>query len=169
MKTINLIAMAAISFSLVGSASAGSATANLNVSATVSSNCTVSTAPLAFTYDPVVTNAASGADNTATGGVTVQCTKGDTHALSLNFGQNVTSTTQRRAKSGTNYLNYNLFTDNTYATIWADGTSLTSTVSFGPFASSTTAITTSVFGKMPKGQDAPTGTYTDTVVATVNF
>ena len=160
---------AALSIAVSGTAKAGSATANLNISATVSSNCTISTSAVAFAYDPVVANSASGADVTGTGGVTVQCTKGDTHAVSLNFGQNVITTTQRRVKSGLNYLNYNLYTDNTYATLWGDGTSLTQTVSFGPFTSSATAITSTVFGKMLKGQDAPIGSYTDTVIATVNF
>jgi len=169
MKTMNLIAMALTSLSALGSAHAGSSSANLNVSASVAANCTISTAALAFSYDPVVANAASGADSLATGSVTVQCTKGDTVSVALNFGQNVTGTTQRRVKSGSNYLSYNLFTDSTYATIWADGTSSSSALSYGPFASSTTAITTTVFGKMPKGQDAPVGAYSDTVLATVNF
>ena len=54
---------------------AGSATANLNVSASVAAVCTISTAPVAFgAYDPVVANAAT--DLNGTGTVTVACTKG---------------------------------------------------------------------------------------------
>src|SRR6185436_927484 len=55
--------MAIIFGAFVAPVSAATATANLGVSATVTVNCTISTAALAFgSYDPVGTNAAANLD-----------------------------------------------------------------------------------------------------------
>ena len=52
--------MLGLAFAFSGSSYAATDTANLDVSATVSANCTISTAAVAFgTYDPVVTHAST--------------------------------------------------------------------------------------------------------------
>src|SRR4030088_1300176 len=59
---------------------AGSAPANLAVSALVNANCTISTTALAFgSYDPVVTNAATALNGNGT--VVIACTKGSAPAI----------------------------------------------------------------------------------------
>ena len=68
-------------------ANAATATANLGVTATVTNNCTISTAALAFgSYDPVVANASTNLDGTGT--VVVACTKGATATIGLGLGGN---------------------------------------------------------------------------------
>ena len=71
-------AVAAVAFvfaAFSAPASAATATANLGVTATVTNNCTISTAALAFgSYDPVVANASTNLDGSGT--VSVACTKG---------------------------------------------------------------------------------------------
>ena len=77
------VAIVAAAFS--APASAATATANLGVSATVTNNCTISTAALAFgSYDPVVTHASTNLDGTGT--VVVACTKGVAPTVGLGLG-----------------------------------------------------------------------------------
>ncbi|MBI1873416.1 MAG: spore coat protein U domain-containing protein [Acidobacteria bacterium] len=148
-----------------GRTDAGSATANLSVSATVSVNCTISTAALAFgSYDPVVTHAASPLDGTGT--VTIACTKGSTETIGLGLGANATGSQRRLNDGGTNYLNYELYQDSGHATVWGNsGAGLLSPAA----APSKAARNFSVYGRVASNQDVPAGSYTDTVVATVNF
>lgn len=158
-----------------GVASAGSATANLNVSASVAPNCTIATTPVAFgAYDPVVTHAGAALD--ATGTVEVACTKGATATITLGLGSNSTGTTRRMSDGGTEFLSYELYKqpgttpgaacNYTGAAVW--GTT-------GTDAFTTTAAPTkgtriyNVCGRVAGGQDVPSGSYTDTVQATVNF
>ena len=144
---------------------AGSATANLSVTATVGPNCTISTLPVAFpAYDPVVANASANDDGT--GSVIVACTKGSTVTIGLGTGLNVSAGQMRMKDATTDYLNYALYQDSGRATAWGtSGAGLLSPVA----APDKTARTFTVYGRIPSGQDVPAGSYTDTVVATVNF
>jgi len=147
------------------SASAATATANLAVSATVTNNCTISTAALAFgSYDPVVANASTDLDGTGT--VTIACTKGSTATVGLGLGANVSGTTRRLSDGSTNYLTYELYQDSGRTTVWGNsGAALLSPVA----APSKAARNFSVYGRVVSNQDVAAGSYTDTVVATVNF
>jgi spore coat protein U-like protein len=146
-------------------ASAATATANLAVSATVTSNCTISTAALAFgSYDPVVANASTDLDGTGT--VTIACTKGSTATVGLGLGANVSGTTRRLSDGSTNYLTYELYQDSGRTTVWGNsGAALLSPAA----APSKAARNFSVYGRVVSNQDVAAGSYTDTVVATVNF
>jgi spore coat protein U-like protein len=146
-------------------ASAATATANLGVSATVTNNCTISTAALAFgSYDPVVANASNNLDGTGT--VIVACTKGATATIGLGLGGNASGTTRRMRDGGTNYLTYELYQDSGRATVWSEaGAGLLS-----PSAAPSKAPRNfTVYGRVTSNQDVPAGNYSDTVVATVNF
>jgi spore coat protein U-like protein len=145
--------------------SAATATANLGVSATVTNNCTISTAALAFgSYDPVVANASTDLDGT--GVVTVACTKGMTATIGLGLGANASGAVRRMKDAGTNYLTYELYQDAGYATVWGDALAgLLSPVA----APSKAARDFTVYGRVTSNQDIPAGSYNDTVVATVNF
>lgn len=158
-----------LSFALSsGFVNAATQTANLNVSATVAANCTITTAAVAFgTYDPVVTNASTALD--ATGTVTTTCTSGASVTVLLGQGANAdTGSTDaapvRRMLSGTDYLSYQLYSDSGRTVVWGnDATSDVDVTGTGA------AVDTTVYGSVTAGQNVPSGSYTDTVVATVSF
>jgi spore coat protein U-like protein len=161
--TVSGMAIVAAAFGPV--ASAATATANLGVSATVTNNCTISTAALAFgSYDPVVAHASANLDGTGT--VTVACTKGATATIGLGLGSNPTGAVRRMKDAGTNYINYELYTDAGRSTVWTtSGAGLLATGA----APSKAARNFTVYGRVASNQDVPAGSYNDTVVATVNF
>jgi len=147
------------------SGQATSATSNLTVSASVSKNCTISTAPVSFgAYDPVGANATTPLD--ATGKVTVTCTKGAVATVGLGPGSNAQGTTRRMVQSGTVYLTYELYQDAGHTTVWGN----TSTDSLPiPAAPNRNPRDFTVYGRVTPTQDVTVGNYADTVVATVNF
>lgn len=153
---------------IAGQANAGTATANLSVTATVSASCSISTTPLAFgAYDPVGAHAATPLD--ATGGVVVTCTNGASTTVTLGQGSNANSGSSdaaplRRMVSGGNFLSYALYQNAGHTTIWGNtaGTGVGHT-------GSGTQTTVPVYGRVAAGQNVASGSYADTVVATVTF
>lgn len=151
------------------SAYAVTATDNLSVSATVSANCTISTSAVAFgAYDPVSANASSALDGAGT--VTVNCTSGAATTVTLGQGANAdTGSTDaaplRRMKAGTSdYLSYTLYSDTSRSTVWGN------TAGTGSAHTGTgTASALTVYGRVTAAQNVPSGSYSDTVVATVTF
>jgi spore coat protein U-like protein len=166
-KTVAVVGVgAAMAFAGFGSVTnAATATANLGVSATVTNNCTISTAALAFgSYDPVVANASANLDGTGT--VTVACTKGATATIGLGLGSNASGSVRRMTDGSSNYLTYELYQDSGRSTVWGTaGAGLLSPVA----APSKAARNFTVYGRVTSNQDVPAGTFNDTVVATVNF
>jgi len=146
-------------------ASAATATENLGVSATVANNCTISTSAVAFgAYDPVGAHASANLDGTGT--VTVACTKGASATIGLGLGANASGSTRRMTDGSSNYLTYELYQDAGRTTVWSDsGSGLLSPAA----APSVAARNFTVYGRVASSQDVPAGTYSDTVVATVNF
>jgi spore coat protein U-like protein len=144
---------------------AASATANLSVTATVGANCTISTTAVAFpAYDPIVANASVNDDGT--GSVIITCTKGTAATIGLGLGANASGSQMRMKDATTDYLNYALYQDSGRATVWGNsGAGLLSPVA----APDKNPRTFTVYGRIPSAQDVPAGSYTDTVVATVNF
>ena len=144
---------------------AGSATANLNVSASVSAVCTISTAAVAFgAYDPVVTNAATALNGTGT--LTVACTKGASATIDLGNGGNL-SGGSRRMTSGPDFLNYALYKDAARTQVWGTGLAGGTTYTYNSASKASTNLT--VYGTVPAGQDVTVGAYSDVVVATINY
>jgi spore coat protein U-like protein len=166
-KSVAMVGVgAALTFAGFGSnTNAATATANLGVTATVTNNCTISTAPLAFgSYDPVVANASTNLDGTGT--VVVACTKGSTATIGLGLGSNASGSVRRMGDGSSNFLTYELYQDSGRSTIWSNaGAGLLSPVA----APSKTARNFTVYGRVTSNQDVPAGSYSDTVVATVNF
>ena len=146
-------------------ASAATATANLGVTATVTNNCTISTAALAFgSYDPVVANASTNLDGTGT--VSVACTKGTSATVGLGLGSNASGSTRRMSDGSGNFLTYELYQDASHATVWGNaGAGLLSPAA----APSKATRNFTVYGQVASNQDVTAGSYSDTVVATVNF
>lgn len=172
MKLHKSLAAAAVALTLAGPvapAFAGTATSNLNISATVAANCLISTAPVAFgSYDPLVTNASAPQD--ANGTVNVTCTNGATANITLGQGAHASAgssdaTPLRRMSNGSSgFLGYALFSNSGRTTTWGN-TSVTGVAHTG--TGSLTSLT--VYGRVDGGQNAAIGAYTDIVVATVTF
>jgi spore coat protein U-like protein len=134
------------------------------VSATVARNCSITTTAVAFaTYDPVVANATAPLDGT--GSVVVTCTKGAGTRIDLGLGANVAGTTRRMA-GGTDFLTYQLYQNTGRTTVWGSGAAAGLII---PVAPSRAARTFTVFGRVPAGQDVGAASYSDSVVATINF
>src|SRR5215470_3324143 len=128
---------------------AASATANLGVSATVTNNCTISTAALAFgSYDPVVANASTNLDGTGT--VSVACTKGTSATVGLGLGSNASGSTRRMSDGGGNFLTYELYQDSGHSTVWGNaGAGLLSPAA----APSKATRNFTVYGQVASSQD----------------
>jgi spore coat protein U-like protein len=172
MRTYQVLncAIAAVLLGFASMASAATANANLAVSATVNTNCTIATTPVAFgVYDP---NAV--APLNATGTVTIACTKGTNTTIGLGLGSFPSGTTRQMDDSGAR-LTYELFQPASnavgaacaYTTVW--GATIGTNTLAPAQAPSKVARTYNVCGQMAAGQDPTAGSYSDTVVATVNF
>lgn len=130
--------------------------------------------------DPIIVSATdlnfgvyipSGA-STANTTVTVACTipidlLTDFH-VSLSAGNALTDPSARYLKQGSSRLNYNIYTDGGYLTVWGDGSSGSVDRSYSSLlALGSTSFTG--FGRLPQGQYAPAGSYIDHITVTVTF
>jgi spore coat protein U-like protein len=124
--------------------------------------CTISASGVDFgAYDPRSTTADDGV-----GQVNLNCPTGTkTATVTISTGNSGSYTVPRRMTSGTNNLNYNLFTNSNRTTIWGNGSSGTGTMS----VSSRGVFTLPIYGRIPAGQNVRAGTYSDTVTVTVTF
>ena len=166
------------SLSATGAAWAGTATSDLSVTATVTQRCTITTTPVAFgAYDPVVDNRTVALPGT--GQILLTCTKGSSSiTVMLGDGGNFAGGF-RRMSGGGDFLRYTLNQPLGAAPGTCPGTQewrgATPPGLFTAAAtwSALTAVAFNVCGTVPAGQDV-TGSsagvsYTDTVLATVNF
>jgi spore coat protein U-like protein len=112
----------------------------------------------------VVANASANLDGTGT--VIVACTKGASATVGLGLGLNASGSTRRMSNGGTEYLDYELYQDSGRTTVWGNsGAGL-----YSPGAApSKAARNFTVYGRVTANQDVAAGSYSDTVVATVNF
>jgi spore coat protein U-like protein len=143
-------------------ARAQTATANLTVSSNVTSQCTISTLPVAFgAYNPVTVTPL---DNI--GSVVVTCTTGISSTIGLGLGANASGSIRRMTDGSGNYLEYELYQEAARTTVW--GNSGGGLVNAGAAPDGNPRSFT-VYGRVTAEQDAPVGSYADTVVATLNF
>jgi spore coat protein U-like protein len=161
-----------------GVAQAASASASIPVSASVTQTCSISTtSALAFAgYDPIGANATAALNTT--GQISISCAKGSTGlTIGMNNGTHV-SGTQRQMIGGTsaNLLSYSIFQPPTNAPNTActfPGTTPWTNIGAGMLALTSapakTARLYNVCGTIPGGQDVAADTYTDIVIATINF
>jgi spore coat protein U-like protein len=71
-------------------------------------------------------------------------------------------------KKGAESLTYNLYRDAAFATVWGDGSGTTGTYQIGNPPNNLN-VNLTVYGRVPALQDVSAGSYSDTVIATVNF
>lgn len=163
MKRIALTAL------LLGSAGLWStpALALLNIG-----SCTITSSGVSFgQYDPNNND-----DLAATGTINFKCSSllnvGASGAFHVYLGAGNGSFTQREMKKGSNILNYNLYTDSSYTTVWGDGTAGTGFQS-GFFQFPLVGLLTyreadfTIVGRVTKGQFVSDGIYTDIITVTV--
>jgi len=74
---------------------------------------------------------------------------------------------RKMSSSGSN-LNYNMYIDSTYTTIWGDGTSGTATQSYNGSLGLNQVLFTN-YGRVPASQFVKAGGYTDTITVTVTY
>ena len=138
--------------------------AGFGVGATVLRSCDIETTALAFgVYDPVVLHAAQPLDRDAS--VAITCTKGTPATIGINDGSNGTSGARYLA-SGTARLRYDLFRDGARTQRWGDGPADALLAGEAPSEAPRAFI---VYGRVFSNQDVPVGTYSDSVVVTVEF
>ena len=119
--------------------------------------CTLEASALNFgPYDARLPQTTSVAD------VRVTCEGDNGYVLKLGSGQSGTPL-QRRMRSGTSALDYNLFKDPGRSLIWGDGSAGQTGVN------GTGSGTYSVYGAIPGGQTPLVGTYNDQLVLTIEY
>lgn len=159
-----LAGLVVISFTFAPSLTlADTTTTTFNVTATVTTACTVSATNLAFgNYDPT---SSSPTDGTST--VTVRCTLATTYHVRLNQGLYGTGVTDRKMQiSGdTTKLNYALYRDATRLLNWGetDGVDTVDGVGTG------LSVGHTVYGRIAAEQTVPAGSYSDTITVTVSY
>lgn len=143
-------------------------TDNLEVSASVTANCTIVAAALAFgAYDPVVAH--KNAPLTGQANITVACTDGADATIRLGQGANADAGSSdaaplRRMVSGGNHLSYSLFSDAPRTAVW--GATAETDVDYVGTGVEANLV---VYGSIAADQNVPEGAYADTVVATIEF
>lgn len=172
-KTRLFIALCGAVFA--GSAFAGPSpqTANFQVTATVAASCTVTATDIAFgAYDPAEANATAPLD--ASGTVNVRCTRGTSTAVAaLNqglapaTGSTCANPLRQMSGAGAERLRYDIYQDGVRNTVW--GCDASNSQAIPSFTSSLTPVQLITYGRIPAGQDAAIGNYTDTVQVSVTF
>lgn len=162
MNVSKLILVVALGSFATGEAVAATTTTTMGVSASVSSACSVTAAALAFgTYDP-----ASGTVKTGTGTVTVTCTLLAPYNIGISAGTTSGATVSaRKMDNSGNTLNYSLCRDVACTLNW--GTTVNTDTLAG--VGTGLAVPTTVYGQIPAGQNAATGSFSDTVTITVTY
>jgi spore coat protein U-like protein len=166
MKIIAPIA-AGVLLAMAGAAQAATKSSSFTVSASVGKNCTISAGNLAL-------GEFVGDNNLfASSNILVRCTNLTGYSVSLSPGSG--SFLNRTLVSGSNSLIYNLYTDNTYGTVWGDGVGGATGVVSGAGTGMGNAgqQTLTVYGRLLASAnggpvDAGTG-YTDTITATITY
>ena len=136
------------------------ATGTVSINGSVSPACSVSAGTLSFgAYSP-------GSPALGSAPVSVNCSNGAPYQVSLGSGQNANGVTRRMAGGTGGYLNYFLYSNSGRTVAWGDGTALGSRVN-GTGSGNNQTLT--VYGRIPGAQAVPPGSYSDSVVVTVEY
>jgi len=138
-------------------AAAETKTSSFQVGMNVSASCSLSASNLSFNTMPTGTTAGSDAATD----ISVSCSQGTPYQIGLSQGSHFSG--GRRMSSGSSFVNYELYSDPSRTNVW----STTQVVSFTGNGSSQSHT---IFGRIPGGQSVPTtGSYADTIVATISY
>lgn len=132
--------------------------------------CTIAVAAVSFgTYDPK-----SATPNDTTGTATVTCSALVlgllvSYDIELSSGNN-NNYFSRAMNNGTYNLNYNFFIDASRTQVWGDDNGGTGNVSDNYLLNiSPTIRPYTIYGRIPAGQNVGSGSYNDSIVASVIF
>lgn len=166
-----LSAIAAAGLCVASAATAGTSTTTFQVSVNVISGCAINSIP-SLSFGNYVQG---GGAATGTTTISLTCSSGTAFVIALNYGLNG-SGTQRNMETSppSGSLPYNLYTDSGYTNIWESTATCGTTGGSSPncvYGTGTgSAQSFTIYGQIPSGQyPGATGTYTDTVTATVTF
>lgn len=138
-------------------AQAATASANFDVSIQVMATCSISASSMPFTS--ITTGTTTNTDASST--LILNCSNGTPYAVALDNGTNFQG--GRRLTNGSSFISYNLYSDSGRSTQWNS-----SNTKAGTGSGSDQSLT--VYGRIPSGQSVlNTGTYVDTIVATVTY
>jgi spore coat protein U-like protein len=149
---------------------AGTATANLAVSITITASCTVNAATLTFTSTPGTSLTAAAVTGNST--MTVNCTNTSPYSIGIGQGSNYSGGSNRMV-SGSNFLPYGLYVDSGYTHPWTAGATNSTCATANDCYLGTGnggQQTINIYGQVPTTATAPTpGTYSDMVTMTVTY
>jgi len=103
------------------------------------------------------------------GQVVFRCSSND-HNVSISLDKGGASTfNPRRMLNGNSALDYNLYRDAARTIIWGDGTGGTQNFFIANPQPNNQDISVPVYGRIPAGQGASVGNYSNTITVTINF
>jgi spore coat protein U-like protein len=128
-------------------------------------SCTISTTPVSFGSYNVFNSSAL----PSTGTIRFRCTDLWWSNLTVYLSKgSAPNNNPRQMVKGADRINYNLYLDAAHTQVWGDP----NPYSYGAFYgwwNSNPDVTLTVYGLIPALQDVTTGSYSDSVTATVNF
>jgi spore coat protein U-like protein len=116
------------------------------------------------TYDVLLTTPLDTA-----GSIVYRCTQRDHNIMITLDRGGAGSFADRRMVKGSELLLYNLYLDAARTVIWGDGTGGTQALFVRNPQGNNQDIAVPIFGRIPARQDRGIGTYTDTIIITLNF
>ena len=165
-NSVSTTIAAGVLLALAGAAQAATKTPSFQVTATVSKNCIISAPNLNLgTFD--------GTNDLATSStISVNCTSLTPYSVDLDKGSSG-SYAMRTLVNGADRLNYNLYSNNTYTTVWGDtsgGTGRANGTGAGMAAAQTQTHT--VYGRLRAVDNTGAvgaGSFSDTIIATITY
>lgn len=131
--------------------------------------CTVSATGVAF--GPYDVFASAPLDSTGT--VTVSCDEVPPPDVTIEIGPSGGSGGFNPRRMGhasrPDRMNYNLFTDPSRSAVWGDGTAGTQTVFLKRVKRQKPPVVTTIYGRIPPGQNVSAGGYSDTLTVTITW
>lgn len=98
---------------------------------------------------------------TSTGSIRLACPGSPNPRIALSAGNSGTYA-WRELRSGAERLRYNVYQDSSMTLIWGDGTDGSAI-----YTASSGNATVTLYGRIPAGQDAAAGDYSDSLLATI--
>ena len=169
---VRLAVLPMVAMGVMSVAHAGTDETNFQVRITITESCDIKT--IAATDVDFLSHVRASATSSidAAGNLSVNCSKDTPYAIALDMGQNssgsVASASNRRMVLTGNYVAYGLYRDASRTQLWGNvsgvgGDTLTGT-------GTAAAQNIPVYGRvLPSAINVPTGTYVDTVKATISY
>lgn len=138
--------------------------ARVAVASADSSSCSLSTSNIGFgSYDVF-----AAADTDTVGSLSFTCNQSvPSVTITLTGGSYGAGARTMSTGGSSDKLRYALYLDAARTRPWADGNSGTGTYSAGSVAAG--KYTVQIYGRIPRNQDVTTGSYQDSVTATINY